>query len=260
MKYFNCPDFIIVGAQKCGTTSLYNYLIRHPDIFPAKTKEIHYFDFNFSKGKRWYRRNFIPLWKKIIFLIIGRKVITGEASPYYMFHPYAIKRIYEYDKNIKIIVLLRDPVFRAWSSYNHQKRKGREGLEFEAALCEENKRIGGEFLKIIKNENYNSSIYQRYSYLKRGEYAWQIENIFKYFNKKNVLILQSEKLFTDTQETVNGVFNFLNLKKIEIECEIFNAGNNKEGMKNSASIFLKNYYKKMNEKLFDLIGEKFNWQ
>ena len=129
------PNFLIIGAQRCGTTTLYNQLVSHPDISPATTKELHYFDINFSKGIQWYKEQF------------NDERIIGEASPYYIFHPLCPKRIFDIIPEVKIIVLLRNPVERAYSHYWHEIRLGKENLSFEDAISEESSRIKNESKK-----------------------------------------------------------------------------------------------------------------
>lgn len=114
------PEFIIIGAQKAGTTSLYNYLIEHPSIFPAFKKEVLYFDVNYRKGIHWYK-SFFPttIFKFLISKYSNRRFITGEASPYYILYPHAAKRIHSTLPKVKIIILLRNPINRSFSQYFH---------------------------------------------------------------------------------------------------------------------------------------------
>ena len=112
------PDFIIIGAQRSGTTSLYNYLIEHQNIKSTSQKEIHYFDNNYDKGLTWYSKKFPSIRKGI--------EITGEASPYYIFHPHAVNRISKDFPNVKLIVLLRNPIERAYSHYCMAIKKGND--------------------------------------------------------------------------------------------------------------------------------------
>ena len=100
------PDFIIIGAQMCGTTSLYDYLAKHPNVLLSYVKEIHFFDHSYNKGLLWYR-SFFPL------RIIKGKRMTGEASPYYIFHSHSAKRIAKTLPSVKLIVMLRNPVDRS---------------------------------------------------------------------------------------------------------------------------------------------------
>src|SRR5215470_750369 len=119
------PDFLIIGAQKAGTTSLYAYLTAHRDVRPAGRKEVHYFDLGFTAGAElgegWYRSMF-PLRARLALdgRRTGRPVRTGEASPYYLFHPAAPQRAAALVPEARLLVLVRDPVERAWSHYRHE--------------------------------------------------------------------------------------------------------------------------------------------
>jgi hypothetical protein len=122
------PDFIILGTQRGGTTSLYDDLTRHPQIIPAAGKELHYFDNKYSKGVTWYRGHFS---RRVRF---KPWLITGEATPYYLFHPAVPDRVLETCPRAKFLVLLRDPVSRAYSHYHMMRKRDREPLSFEEAL------------------------------------------------------------------------------------------------------------------------------
>ena len=137
------PDFLIVGVMKGGTTSLFRYLVRHPQVLPPFRKEIKYFDCNYINGQNWYQAHF-PLKKKFV----GGSKLTGEATPYYIFHPQAPMRIAEALPEAKIIILLRNPIDRAYSHYQHMVRVGREPLSFEEAIAAEPERLAGEAEKI----------------------------------------------------------------------------------------------------------------
>ena len=170
------PDFIIIGVQRCGTTSLYCNLVQHPNIFPAFVKEVHFFDIDFIKGINWYRPHFPSrLYKYYITRICKQGFITGEASPSYIIHRLA-KRISKILPRVKIIILLRNPIYRAYSHYCHQVRKRRETLSFKHAIEKEAERLNGEAEKILQNENYNSFNHRRFSYLARGIYVDQLKS------------------------------------------------------------------------------------
>src|SRR6266540_2331415 len=118
------PGFLVIGTKRGGSTSLYEYLIRHPDVAGCLlTKGSHYFDVNFGRGWSWFRAAF-PLAG-------GRRTIAGEASPYYMFHPLAPQRIAAALPEVRLIAVLRDPVERAWSHYRYERHRGYEDLPFE---------------------------------------------------------------------------------------------------------------------------------
>ena len=194
------PDFVIVGAQKAGTTSLLDLILQHPDIKRPRAKEVHFFDENFEKGVTWYH-SFFPL------NFLGK--LTGEASPYYLFHPGVPKRLYDYKKNIKIIAILRDPVGRAVSHYHHAVRKGFEDLKISEALGCEDERLAGDLEKIKKGDFSLSWRYKEQSYTRRGLYAEQLERYFDLFPRNQICLLKSEDLFSDPQQEIEKIFEFL---------------------------------------------------
>lgn len=253
------PDFIIVGAQKCGTTSLYHYLAQHPQVVPSKTKEIHYFDLNYDKGDDWYHDFFPARRTRLLQMMKNKKMITGEASPYYIFHPLAIKRIYDYNRKIKIIVLLRNPVERTWSHFRFAKQCEQEQLCFSEALRCEDGRIVGEEEKMLHNEEYQSLNYQHCSYRKRSEYYDQIKRLLEYFNHNNILILKSEDLFSDPQNIMDEVCGFLRIQKISGNYQVRNEGKVKEVIDPEIEHELRDHFRPYNEKLYQIIGRNFNW-
>jgi hypothetical protein len=250
------PSFFIVGAQKAGTTSLYKYLVQHPLIVPSLTKEIHYFDLNYHKPLSWYKA-FFPLTRN------NTQFITGEATPYYMFHPYAIKRIAKIYPNSKIIILLRDPVSRAISHYYHEVRKGREVLDIKMAFREEQARLLNDMNKFSESSIFDCFNHQVYSYRERGVYINQIREIKKHFNDKNITIIESNEFFNNTEEVVKGVLDFLNVDsdfKIKTD-KIFNVGvHKKDPNENAIRLELIEYYKRYNAELYRLIGREFKWK
>ena len=201
------PDFIIIGTQRSGTTSLYNYLTNHPRILPALMKEVHFFDLAFSKGLNWYRANFPMVSTKEG----EQKMFTGEASPYYIIHPHAPTRIASLFPSIKLIVLLRNPVDRAYSHYQHEVKLGFERLSFEDAIKQEPSRLQGEMEKMVGDENYMSFNHRHFSYLARGIYVDQLKNWTKLFPQEQMLIIKSEDFFEWPQKVLSQVFGFLNL-------------------------------------------------
>ena len=189
-RWRSYPDFVIIGAQKSGTTSLYRYMIQHPSILAASKKEIHYFDIRYQNGDLWYRSHF-----PFSVLTKNRTFITGEASPYYLFHPHALTRMRQVIPKTKIIILLRNPVDRAISHFFHEKKRQRETLLPEKAFQEEEERIEPEYTKMLKDPSYNSPVYKNFSYKKRGVHIDQIQRCFQEFPKEQVLVLKSEDFF-----------------------------------------------------------------
>jgi len=252
------PDFIIIGAGKCGTTSLYNYLIQHPSIFPASWKEIHYFDL-YMTG--WYRSNFPTIFYKYYIKKIKKQdFVTEEATPYYLYHPLAAERLAKYIPKIKLIVLLRNPIDRAYSHYNHTFRNGDENLSFEDALKNEKNRLQGEKDKILNDENYVSFAQRAYSYIERGMYYDQLKVWMNYFPKEQFLILKTEEFQKDVQKCLNQVYKFLGINKYESTIlEKHNVGKYQE-MKSTTRTYLNDIFTNPNKELYKFLDKNFEWE
>jgi hypothetical protein len=258
------PDFLVLGGQKCGTTSLYQYLISHPFIISAMKKQMHFFDNHYEKGVSWYRAHFPSYFYKHYFKYINKRdFITGEATPYYIFHPLAARRAAKFVPNAKFILVIRNPVERAYSHYHHEIRKGTEKLSFQEAIAKEPERLAGEKEKMLNDEYYYSFNYQRYSYLSRGLYAEQLAEWFKYFPKEQFFIVKSEDMRHNTIDIVKQIFDFLDLPKFsEFNLEkdqYYNVGKY-DKMDTKMREQLVEYFKPHNEQLYKLLDRDFNWQ
>ena len=207
------PAFLIVGGQRCGTNSLYEYLAAHPNVGRARPlSEVHYFDLNYEKGERWYRGHFPTRAKAALAeRQTGSVLICGESSPYYMFNPLAPQRIADSLPDAKLIVLLRNPVERAYSHYQHERSQGREPLSFAAAIEQETERLAGEEQRIGGDPGYVGVHHQRHSYLARGLYADQLERLFSIFGTERVLVVISEDLFSAPAGVYERTLSFLDL-------------------------------------------------
>jgi hypothetical protein len=255
------PDFVIIGAQKCGTTFLYQLLVQHPRVKPAFAKEVHYFDLNFRKGDNWYRSHF-PLRMRNI-RSNSREYIAGESSPYYLFHPHAPRRASAVVPHAKLIALLRDPVDRAYSHYQHQvkrgKGEGRETLTFEEAIEAEERILPGEVSKMLQDEYYESSLHRTRSYLRRGIYIDQLLAWSNFFPKEQMLILKSEDLFDDTTNTLERMLAFLGIPYWAPET--YSIPNKREytGVSPLIRQRLSEYYKPHNQRLYEYLGADLGW-
>jgi hypothetical protein len=211
------PDFIVIGAKRGGTTSIYNYLLEHPSIqplFPGRQhiKGPHYYDSEFTRGPRWYRSHF-PLEMADRHLARPGIVpaIAGEASPYYLFHPLAAERLARDFPDVRLVVLLRDPVERAYSHYKERTHHGGESLSFEAALEAEPGRLRGEAERIVREPGYRSVEHENHSYLAQGRYLDMLPRWFSVFPREQFHIVASEDFYADPGQIVNGVWSFLGL-------------------------------------------------
>jgi hypothetical protein len=206
------PDFIIIGGERCGTTSLYRCLLEHPSIVPAFRKELHFFDLNFGKGLKWYREHFpsVP-YRYLREWVTGAPTLTGEATVYYLWHPHAARRAAATVPEAKLIALLRNPVDRAYSQYHHERLRGREGLRFEEAVDAEAGRLEGEVPRMLADEGYRSEAHRRHSYLARGVYVDQLRLWLERFPRQRLLVLRSEDFYADPGKTLGQTFEFLGL-------------------------------------------------
>ena len=257
-RYRALPDFIIIGAQKSGTSSIYYYLSQHPQLLPSFNKEVHFFDGgldssvdNFEKGKPWYCAHF-PLNKNI-----SADQKTFEASPLYIFNPLAPKRIFDLIPQVKIIALLRNPTERAISHYFHEKRFHREPLSIYEAFEKEEQRLG----PVIKEKDYKSDIYMHQSYKSRGLYKDQLERYLKYFSMDQILVMSSEMFFTHPDHSLKRMFEFVGVDtdyKVK-DLTPMNVARNRRDVAPEVYEYLNNFFLPHNQALYELVGEDYGW-
>jgi Sulfotransferase domain len=255
------PGFVIVGGQRCGTTSLYRRLIEHPAIGAATTKEVHFFDVNFERGVDWYRAHFPT---RAHLEAIGRRTglgaMTGEASPYYLFHPRAPYRLADILPGVRLIVMLREPVSRMISHYHHEVALGHEDRPFERAVELEQERLAGEEERILREPTYRSYAHQHHSYFARGLYADQLERWLSVVPRDRVLIVESRRFFEDTTVELDRVMGFLGFPPqhrmaIEVHDTRFHAP-----MDEGLMVELHERYVPHNQRLYSLLDEDFGWK
>jgi len=259
-RHRRLPDYIIAGAQKAGTTSLWYYLKEHPRVEPPMSKEMSYFDVNFPSGLDWYRMHF-PLERGASTNgSNGRPRLTGESSAYYMFHPLAAQRIAQTLPKVKIILLLRNPVDRAFSHYQLKLRRRQETLSFEEAIDAEAERLAGEHERIVGDPQYYSPAHDLYSYLARGVYVDQIQRWQELFPPERLLILESGALFKRAAEVYAEVLAFLGLPSWQLA----RYGNRFPGkycekMSDATRRRLIDHFAPHNERLYAHLGTRFDW-
>jgi Sulfotransferase domain len=231
------PDFVIIGAQKGGTSFLYHLLTLHPLVEPAARKELHFFDNPelFDHGAEWYRRCFPRLGSKD-----GQRSMTGEATPYYLFDPPVAKRMAHIVPKARLIALLRNPIDRAYSHYQMQVKRGTEPRTFEEAIEQ-----------------------QHSSYMSRGIYVDQLLRWFEFFGKEQMLILKSEDFFERPIETLKVVLAFLDLPEWQPEASELqqrrHSGTYKQKMDPSTRQRLEAYFEPHNQRLYECLDVDFGW-
>lgn len=254
------PDFLIIGTMKGGTTSLYNYLVQHPNVLPAAKKEVHFFDWDFQKGIEHYRSQFpTSIYKNMLQLFYRRAFICGEASPYYFFHPHVARRVAHTIPMVKLIAILRNPVDRAYSHYWYWKRANIEHLSFEDALKSEPERLRGEREKMLADETYDSYNYGYYSYLARGRYIEQLELWGSYFSREQFLILSSEELYANPSKTIGRVADFLNLACWNLKKYSAHNSGKYSKMAPETREYLQSYFAPFNKRLYEHLGYDLGW-
>lgn len=248
------PDFIIAGVQKGGTTSLYDALMQHPDVFPGSWKEIHYFDWHYRMGIEWYKQQFAGA---------PSKCLTGEATGNYLFHPHAAKRIGQDLKDTKFIILLRNPIDIAYSQYTHAKANRKESESFFEAIERVRGQIPIEIERMYQDEHYYSFIFDIYSYLERGLYVYQLKRWMQTIrDKTRTLILDSAEFFKSPAVSYEQILEFLGLKGGQpIEFKHLKKRDERLPIVNDGiRQYLKVYYKPYNKALYELIGRDFDWE
>ena len=247
------PSFLILGAQKSGTSSLYNCLRQHPSLRLPRIKEIHFFDLNFMRGLKWYERQF----PKSLF---NPTKITGEATPYYLFHPAVAERVSIALPNAKLIVMLRDPTLRAYAHFQMSVSKGNETiLDFEAALAAEHERLQGEAEKLLADPGHFSFSHQKHSYYSRGLYCQQLNNWLRFFPRSQLHIIQSELFFDDPQRELDRLLLFLGLDSYVFSgFERHNKGNYTP-LDQAVRQRMAQQYRESNQNLEALLEQPFDW-
>jgi hypothetical protein len=247
------PDFLLVGTQRGGTTSLFRALAEHPGTAqPNLHKGVHYFDVHYARGLGWYRGHF-PVRR-------GSQ-LAFESAGYYMHHPLAPERIARDLPGVKLLVLLRDPVERAFSAYKHELARGFETeTSFERALTLEAERLDGEIDRIRTDPGYLSHSHRHQSYLDRGHYAAQLEVLFRLFGRDRVHVTFAEDFFTEPEPHYDAIIDFLGLPRWRPAT--FERHNARPGSPLPAALRtrLTEHFEPYDEQLGDLLGEAPPWR
>jgi hypothetical protein len=191
------PDYLLIGAQKSGTTSLAHYLGAHPDVFCVE-REVHYFDRHLADGVDWYARHFARA---------PEGALLGEGTPEYMYEEAVPPRMAELVPGARLLVILRHPVDRAYSQFWHNRTRGHEHLEFEAAVAAEEER-----LRAASTQRERS----RFAYLDRGRYLHQLERVCRSFSREQLHVLLLDDLRRDRGGALRRTFEFLGVAPLDV--------------------------------------------
>lgn len=253
------PDFVLSGAQRSGTTSLFRALLQHPQVVrPAFHKGVNYFDINYPRGGRWYAGHFpLRATARLRTRGTGRPSVF-EASGYYLFHPLAIHRLVADVPEVKVIVLLRDPVERAFSGYKHEVARGFETESFERAVELEDERLAGEVERMVADPAYNSWSHRHQGYVHRGQYADQLERILEVLPRERLHLIESDDFFRAPAEVFDGVTTFLSISPSRPrQFDQYNARPGK--MSPEVRARLEEHYRPHDERLTAILGRAPGW-
>jgi hypothetical protein len=255
------PHFLIIGAQRAGTTTLYRALTEHPQVRGAVfDKEVHFFDLAFGEGVAHYRAAFpTNAGLAVARARVGGPVLVGEATPYYLFHPQVPARVAATLPDVKLIAILRDPVERAWSQYRHEVALGYETLSFEDALAAEASRLEGENERLAADPLAVSAAHQHHSYVARGRYAEQLERWYEHVSPDRLLLLRAEDLFADAATELRRVADFLGIVPWRPRSWRPRNASAPSAVPAGARAELEAAFRVWNERLADVTGRDWSW-
>jgi hypothetical protein len=219
------PDFLIVGSQRCGTTTLFRTLVQHPAVMPPTLRKgVHYFDLAYDKDLAWYRGRFpTQAQRDERSEQAGHRALVGESSPYYMWHPLGPSRIEQDLPDIRVLVALRDPVERAYSAHAHEIARGYETEPFEVALELEARRLAGADEALRASRGARHFAHQHQAYVARGQYIDQLERLEHELGRGRMLVIDAQDFWTDPEDQWSDVLDFLGLPPAEVSFERHNA-------------------------------------
>lgn len=254
------PDFVVAGVQRSGTTSLFRALLTHPQVVrPTFHKGVNYFDVNYSKGPDWYASHFpLRLTTSLRTARAGGPRVF-EASGYYLFHPLAIERLVQDLPGVKVVVMLRDPVERAFSAWKHESARGFETETFERAIELEPSRISGEEERMHADPTYVSAAHRHQSYLHRGHYADQIDQALVHLPRERLHLIESTEFWTRPEKTYLELARFLGISPIPPRN--FDQYNARPGsMDPDTRQRLRDYFVPHDERLVGHLGHQPGWR
>ncbi len=257
------PSFLIVGQARCGTTSMFEVLEQHPAVFHSllPKKEVHYFDLDYGHSLAWYQCHF-PLAVRARWATrdLGVPPVAFEASPYYMFHPLAPERIHRDLPGVKLLVLLRDPVERAYSAHAHQTGFGGETQPFERALELEDSRLEGETERLIADPAYVSFNHRFYAYRTRGHYIDQLEHLERVFGRERIHVIDCGDFFTTPGPVYDHVIDFLGLPHLGQPAFTARNARPRSPMSGNVRAELEEHFRPYDERLTAWLGREPSWR
>lgn len=259
------PDFFIVGTKRGGTTSLWNWLDGHPQVLsmfpkPRGLKSTDHF-FSASRGEeRWYRSHFhTTAYRALAGSRRGGPVVNGEASPYYMYGPHVPRLMSQVVPDARLLVLLRNPVERAYSHYQERRQQGVETLSFADALAAEEERTAAEWRRVLEDPDRYSSDVDFFSYRDRGVYLPQLERLYAAYPAEQILVLRSEDLYAEPQKVFDTTCDFLGISRHPLVKPTRHNEIKRAPMDAALREELTEFYRPHNEALYSYLDRDFGW-
>lgn len=258
------PSFLICGGQRCGTTSLYRALAAHPTIVEAAPhRGVHYFDTNYHRGPAWYRAHF-PLRRHGERILDAHGVLgqTFESSPYYLYHPHAAVRFARDLPGVRVIVLVRDPVERAYSHHAYEVAHGYEmEPDFARALALEPSRLRGHDQRLLADPHAYSFSHQHHAYTARGEYGTYLKQLAHQIGLDRMLVVEADEFFVDPKPVYDRVLEFLGVPHLGYpEFEQHNASPRPTGMPDEMRAQLTEHFAPHDAELVGWLGRTPTWR
>ena len=269
------PDFLLIGAKRAGTTSLYYALLEHPGVVPLfppahrllpkanHTKGVHYFDTGHRRSARWYRSHLPSTRARArAAAAAGGVAVAGEASPYYLWHPAAPSRAAGLLRGTRLLVMLRDPVERTWSHWKEQTRNGVETLGFDEALAAEPARTGGAAARLLADGRVVSHAHEQQSYAGQSRYEVGLERWLAHWPRERLHVVLSEEYYADPARELTHAWDFLGLvdHPDSGEPERRNAAPRDDGMDPDVRAALVERFAPTRAYVADLLGRPVPWQ
>ena len=252
------PNYLVIGAQKGGTTSLHGYLAAHPAVLTASIKEVQYFNKYYARGEDWYLAYFpLAARGRLTRMRTGATPAVGEASATYLFDPRTPERVHRFDPTMKLIVALRDPVDRAYSHYQMEHRWGREALPFEEALDREAAELDAELERVLADPTSESGL--ECSYVARGRYAEQLDRWLEYFPREQLLVVTSDELLDEPAAVMTRVAGFLSIPEWHAPSYTLRGVREYSTMPPATRERLAQIFEPHNRRLEELLGRELSW-
>ena len=266
------PEFLLIGAKRGGSTSMYRYLLDHPQMLPLfpssrrlpladDMKGVHYFDSAWRRGNAWYHSHFASQRSRDVReQALGLPVVTGESSPYYLFQPRAAERAAVVVPGARIVLMLRSPVDRTFSHWKEQRRRGAEPLGFAEAIAAEPARLKGEELRLGADDRATSFAHEHQGYARQSCYADGLQRWYDHFDREQVLVVWSDDFYRNVQPVYDAVCAHIGVaQRSVVDPRAWNSASAETGIPDNVSATLTEKFAPYEARLREMVGPRLGW-